>query len=682
MKTKCVKNRVLVMAIVSMLIFVSFTSIIQFASAELTADMHEPNDDFDHAVGVNLNATYDDLTIYPLNDVDYFTMYLTQSKLYKFSVWGTNETLKLSVFFPNQTLIAEKTGNSTYWLYCSVTGGYYIKLEMNEATCNYTFIVNENDYENADDGYESNDVGANAKELPLGTTDGLKLFNDDWYYYTTGTNLGVVNITLSNIDMVDPEVPAVFGVTVVLTDPNSSPVKEEEIVLFEGQSSSVYVYCDAISTKVYFRITNHGEDYFPNVVLNYGITLGFIEDDVYEPNNLQSTAATFMIHTEYKTLKLFNQDVYNCTITGNTHVIVNITCDYDYGMDGITTMDLFDEDGLILKSKVKNFQTGESIDFTIINTDDSIKSICLQIISSALMEYRINIKPVSDDAYEESNDVMSGAVALETNMVYSNLILMDNDWYSFELNSTQQTFVAYATISNDYAYNNFKMKIYNSAGEALESSIYYTPLGLDAKTYIVVNAPVTAEGKYYLFVSHESTFEIAYYELTLQSVVIIPDKTQFTVSETNKTLTLKVFTGMTYATVTVRCYDQFSNLLGQSTFDTDMSNEMTFSFESPYIAEGTNDIHVELDIFFNNGPKVLASEVIKINIVKDPANDTGDNNKPTGIDPTLLIVIIVVVGAVAVVAVVVVVNKKKKQQDKQPKEPRKAPQVEQPEPKE
>ena len=355
----------------------------------------------------------------------------------------------------------------------------------------------------------------------------------------------------------------------------------------------MYVYCDNyFALPSILWITNHSEDYFPNVVLNYGITLGFIEDDVYEPNNLQSTAATFMIHTEYKTLKLFNQDVYNCTITGNTHVIVNITCDYDYGMDGITTMDLFDEDGLILKSKVKNFQTGESIDFTIINTDDSIKSICLQIISSALMEYRINIKPVSDDAYEESNDVMSGAVALETNMVYSNLILMDNDWYSFELNSTQQTFVAYATISNDYAYNNFKMKIYNSAGEALESSIYYTPLGLDAKTYIVVNAPVTAEGKYYLFISHESTFEIAYYELTLQSVVIIPDKTQFTVSETNKTLTLKYLRN-DLCNSYVRCYDRLESSRHIRHWYVEW---MTFSFESPYIAEGTNDIHVELDI--------------------------------------------------------------------------------------
>ena len=34
-------------------------------------------------------------------------------------------------------------------------------------TSNYTFIVNENDYENADDGYESNDVGAEMPKIAI-----------------------------------------------------------------------------------------------------------------------------------------------------------------------------------------------------------------------------------------------------------------------------------------------------------------------------------------------------------------------------------------------------------------------------------------------------------------------------------------------------------------------------------
>jgi hypothetical protein len=276
-----------------------------FSATTTYDDSYEQNDAFANAATLS-TGTYSNLCCF---DDDWYRVYVSAATLLTITMDSiTVSDPDLELYNSGQSLLAYSTnvGTTTETItYLTTSSGYYyIRAHPYSGLPHYRLIISTV----ADDGYEENDIFANAAYISTDYTyNNMRAFDNDWYqvYVSAGTILNV-SITISNSQYLSAYLY------------NSA----QSTLASDGSSSSALFLSYLISTTGYYYIqTVPSSGYRPY----YSLTTTTASDDSYEENDVLSSAASLSTGTTYYNLKAFDDDWYYFYVNAGNQLNVSLT---------------------------------------------------------------------------------------------------------------------------------------------------------------------------------------------------------------------------------------------------------------------------------------------------------------------------------------------------------------------
>ncbi|NJL77246.1 MAG: hypothetical protein HC892_21735, partial [Saprospiraceae bacterium] len=254
-------------------------------SKALCQDTFEPNNSFETAKSINFGVALN-AAITSSSDKDYFKIEISKPGVIIATLKNvpTNQIYVVSLFNASQQLITSDNGRSTdpafiNALRCS-TGTYYIVVEGLNGD-----YWSPNQYEltvflDSSDIYECNNLFSTATPIQFGVPVKASVYDegDKDYYKIELSKPGVVIATLKNIPVNQIYVVSLFNAS-------------QQLVTSDNARSTDPAFIDALRCDIgtyYIVVEGLNGDY--SSPTQYELTVFFDSSDIYECNNLFSTA--------------------------------------------------------------------------------------------------------------------------------------------------------------------------------------------------------------------------------------------------------------------------------------------------------------------------------------------------------------------------------------------------------
>jgi len=335
-----------------------------------------------------------------------------------FEVYDSNETLLAS------DLSADELKYLQFAL--PTTGDFYIRVFGDDAYNEYDLFWNAV----PDDGFEDNDIEADAHVISGDAGDDIVGVNldDDWYEIDPPYGAVSVDLTFnfdSTLGDLNLEVFNQFGEPVVIFD---SPTN----------TAAVNFEVDPFSGSTFVKISGVGNDYGNAYTLNWTSVIRDIDED----NDTWATATDLTFAEGIPLSEIFgydtsgDEDWFRIQPTGTT---LNVYCRFDHA-EGDIDIELTDENGDFLLRAISD--TDDEIITTAVTPGDTYYIRVFGETAGNPYDLLWNSYD-GDDAFED-NDVFADAadIIAAEHEYREDLVQLDADWYEVEVEVGETLFVA------------------------------------------------------------------------------------------------------------------------------------------------------------------------------------------------------------------------------------------------
>ncbi len=412
-------------------------------------DADEPNNNFAQAHRV-YSSDYPEtsLVIQDIADYYYFSVEAGSYITVNISFYHIIADLDLYLYNPAQTQVNSSTSAINDWervtYQAGVTGNYYIRVYRyggNQALYDLSVKVTA-----PDDGYEENDVKAQATPIGIGTYFSLVCADDDYYYlYIPAGYTFIANITFNHL---------VTSLDLTITNATSEFPWLNWTYTFDDTNRISYTVSEA--GFYYLKVSGFGSP------VHYSMTIFVtIQDDAYEDNDVRAQARAISTG-EHNWLVAEDDDWYSLNVDAGSEVHV-----YLWFNNSIGNLDLFLYNPA--GSQV-NWSTSTIFNFEYVfyNVTAAGNYYIRTTLTSGLPTfYNLTIITISWDDFYEPNDVQSQSTVVSFGSL-SFLRCVDDDWFNM---TAPAGILLKVNITFDHLVGNLNLYLYNASGIQLNQSI-------------------------------------------------------------------------------------------------------------------------------------------------------------------------------------------------------------------
>ncbi|MBY9005394.1 MAG: hypothetical protein KGD63_01415 [Candidatus Lokiarchaeota archaeon] len=411
-------------------------------------DPFEDNDIIENACPIEAGY-YSDMKVY---DVDYYSITINKGEnleinllynFYRMNLYIYDEEMN-QIYSQRKTIYFNSKFEyiSTLSFYSDITQEIIIVVYSLGGFGQYSLEINKDLHK--DDIYEENDFIDVAAFIEPGFYSNLKHLDDDFYKF---------NISQGEYFQATISSNEVSYFNLIFYDSNMEVIISE----YSYRENDLCYWYSNINQTIFIEIKSH---YNENIVIYYSlnITLGKVDDDVYEQNDLLGEASSITIG-HHSNLILNDYDYYNISVLEYESIKFSLESNL------YLQLSLYDSEEQLITSAL-----GRTIFFTYYSHLN--QSLIIQVkerYKGTYGNYSLEISKeliTDDDDFEENDNPESARFIGEG--YYSDLIALDDDYYNYSINANE-----YLEVSLYFRYDrdlNVNLFLYNSNMTLLKSA--------------------------------------------------------------------------------------------------------------------------------------------------------------------------------------------------------------------